>query len=254
MGRYFVVQDWMIMKLKLKGLERDLFAIIYGFSQDGHSYYRASLNYMSEMTGYSKQAVITAIKKLLDKNYITKAEEPDGTMRYQSKYTEGSQETLQGSQETLLPGSQETLLNNNINKNNKLLNKFNNYKNSDPKPNLYSSCIAMIDEFIDSKKERLYSGFIYEGNLRDVLVDYLNMRLENKERPLYKNMWKGLLRKLDDCYQASSPKCYSAIVRQSLEKGYNTFYPYNDNANSTVRWKETYNEDAKDYERTNEKF
>ena len=69
---YFTVQSWMVTKLKLKGVMRDVFAIIHGFTQDDESECKCSYNYMSTITGYTKQAIIGAIDNLLDLNYIVK--------------------------------------------------------------------------------------------------------------------------------------------------------------------------------------
>lgn len=67
---YFVVHAWMTTKLKLKGLERDLYAIIYGFSKDGESTYHGSIEYLVNLTGYSKQAIIPILKGLVDKKLL----------------------------------------------------------------------------------------------------------------------------------------------------------------------------------------
>lgn len=42
-GTFYIVTAAMVKDLKLKGIERDLFAIIYGFSQDGESSFSGGL-------------------------------------------------------------------------------------------------------------------------------------------------------------------------------------------------------------------
>ena len=69
---YYVVQAWMVTRLGLKGLEKDLFAIIYGFSQEDESEFHGSLNYLSELTGYTKNRICDTLKHLTDINYIEK--------------------------------------------------------------------------------------------------------------------------------------------------------------------------------------
>ena len=71
---YFTVQDWMVKELKLKGAERDVFAIVYGISQDGESDYHGSLQYISDLTGYSRNSVCTALNSLTDKELLIKVE------------------------------------------------------------------------------------------------------------------------------------------------------------------------------------
>lgn len=83
---YFQVQAWMVTKLKLKTVERDVFAIIYGYSQDEESDYHGSLAYMAELTGYSRNSICTALKNLTAKNYIIKTEKECNNIKY-CRYT-----------------------------------------------------------------------------------------------------------------------------------------------------------------------
>ena len=71
-NNYYVVQAWMVTKLGLKGLEKDLFAIIYGFSQEDESEFHGSLNYLAELTGYTKNRICDTLKHLTDMNYLEK--------------------------------------------------------------------------------------------------------------------------------------------------------------------------------------
>ena len=71
---YFSVQAWMVTKLKLKGAERDVYAIIHGYSQDGESDFHGSLEYLATLTGYSRNAICTALKNLTDRQLIIKTE------------------------------------------------------------------------------------------------------------------------------------------------------------------------------------
>lgn len=71
---FFTVQAWMVTKLGLKTVERDIFAIIYGFSQDEESDFHGSLEYLSQLTGYSRNSICTALKSLTDKQLIIKTE------------------------------------------------------------------------------------------------------------------------------------------------------------------------------------
>ena len=69
---YFIVFSWMQNQLGLKGTERDVFAIIYGFSQDGVNKFTGSLNYISSFLKVSRQSVINALASLIEKDYIIK--------------------------------------------------------------------------------------------------------------------------------------------------------------------------------------
>ena len=71
---YIQIQGWMINELKLKGNELLIYAIIYGFSQDGQSKFTGSLKYLSDWTNSSKQNCLNHLKSLLEKNLIEKEE------------------------------------------------------------------------------------------------------------------------------------------------------------------------------------
>jgi predicted transcriptional regulator len=79
---YFTVFAWMQTELNLKGAERDVFAIIYGLTQDGESEFYGSLDYLAQLTGYSKNAVCTALKHLVDKQLIAKNEQVVNSVKY----------------------------------------------------------------------------------------------------------------------------------------------------------------------------
>lgn len=69
---YIQISGWMRKELNLKGAELFIYALIYGFSQDGKSAFTGSLNYICEWTDLSKQGVIKCLKSLLEKNLIRK--------------------------------------------------------------------------------------------------------------------------------------------------------------------------------------
>lgn len=73
-SNYYNVQGFMRTKMNLKGLELNLYAIIYGFSQTGNQYFTGNLSYLQEWTGCTKQGLIKALKSLEYKEYISKSE------------------------------------------------------------------------------------------------------------------------------------------------------------------------------------
>lgn len=125
---YFLVFSWMPNQLGLKGTERDVFAIIYGFSQDGVNKFTGSLNYISSFLKVSRQSVINALTSLVEKDYIVKEQSVINNVKCNSykvnlevvkkidrvvkKFDKGSQKTLQGWSKNLTGGSQKTLPNN----------------------------------------------------------------------------------------------------------------------------------------------
>lgn len=119
---FFLVSGWMLNRLELKGAALQVFAIIYGFSQDGESYFTGSLQYLSDFTNASKPTIIKALKELVDRGYILKYENEMNGVKF-NKYKANllvvknlaypGKETLQGGSQVSLPeGSKETLPNN----------------------------------------------------------------------------------------------------------------------------------------------
>ena len=72
-NNYYVTSGWMINDLGLTGRELQVYAIIYGFTQDEESEFNGSLTYIAEWLGTSNKVTVTrAINALIDKGLITK--------------------------------------------------------------------------------------------------------------------------------------------------------------------------------------
>lgn len=69
---FVTVAGWMVSKLQLKGRELLIYAVIYGFSQDGQSWFTGSVRYLAEWAGCSKRTVYTTLQSLLEKKLIRK--------------------------------------------------------------------------------------------------------------------------------------------------------------------------------------
>ena len=71
-GNYYVVQSFMVKELGLKGLEKDVYAIIYGFTQAENQWFDGSLQYLADWTCSTKQGVLKALSYLFEKGLIDK--------------------------------------------------------------------------------------------------------------------------------------------------------------------------------------
>ena len=119
---YYQIQGWMINRLKLKGVPLSVYAIIYGFSQDGENEYTGSLQYLCDFCGgVSKPTIITALKTLVKAEYIYRREEFINGVQFNrykvnlqllNNFYGGSKEILTGVVKNLYGGSKETLPNN----------------------------------------------------------------------------------------------------------------------------------------------
>lgn len=68
---YVMLLGWMRTELNLKGNELNLYAIIYGFTQDGETEFSGSIRYMQEWLGAeSKQTVFNTLDKLIKKGWF----------------------------------------------------------------------------------------------------------------------------------------------------------------------------------------
>lgn len=128
---YYQIQGWMITRLGLKGVQLSLFAIVYGFSQDGENEYTGSLQYLCDFCGgVSKPTIINALKSLVESGYLLRREEIINGVQF-NKYKVNlpllknlyypSKEILTGVVKNFNGGGKEILPNNT--NNNKSLNK-----------------------------------------------------------------------------------------------------------------------------------
>ena len=229
-NNYIVIQGWMCNDLDLKGNELLIFALIHGFSQDGVSKFRGGRKYIADTFNITLPTVDKALKGLVDKGYLNKEGFDDfvNPNVYWVNF-EVVKKLYGGSKETLLGGSKETLLNNNSNKNinnKKILSKdnieFEFGKTKPKKENLYSKCVALIDNKTD------------DDAVRKLLIEWLNMLLEKykaRERVLYVNVFKGKLNMLDKFDKED----WAEIIEYNLQRGYEGFYPVNNRNQSDVR-------------------
>lgn len=76
---YVTIQGWMALPkeeggLALFGTELIAYAVLYGFTQDGKSWYQGTQEYLSSWCGCTTRTIRTILKSLLDKGYIEKRE------------------------------------------------------------------------------------------------------------------------------------------------------------------------------------
>lgn len=95
-------------------------------------------------------------------------------------------------------------------------------KSKPKKDNLYTKCSSLINQYTNN------------DTLRKALNDYLRVRLEMKERPLYFGVWKGLLEKLGRDFDYDDDRI--ASVRQSIERGYASFFPVNKSSYGALQY------------------
>lgn len=121
---YYTVHGWMINELGLSGNELLIYAIIYGFSQDGSTEFTGSLNYLVTFINSTKPTVINCLKKLCERGLLVKTDRIINNQNFPTytaivpDLTSGKnslppiKDSLLGDSKNSLPLGKETLPNN----------------------------------------------------------------------------------------------------------------------------------------------
>lgn len=75
---YVVLRPFMVEELGLKGSELVAYALIYGFSQDGESWFTGSARYVADWCGITRRNAINVLQKLTDKGLVEKVRTGQG--------------------------------------------------------------------------------------------------------------------------------------------------------------------------------
>ena len=205
---YYQISGWMINKLGLKGTTLNVYAIIYGFTQDGESEFQGSRQYLCDFTGATKPTIDKSLNELVEKGLILKQTTKINNVIF-NKYKANlniinnfttDKETLLGGKETLLGGSKETLLNNNI-----------------------------LDNIEDNKKERKTTSeydTIIDLKVRDeqvkkTIYEFIKMRKLIK-KPMTNRALELMIGKLQRI--ADNPQTAVEILEQSIMNNWQDIY------------------------------
>lgn len=155
-GSYINIQSFMINDLHLKGNDLLIYAIIYGFSQDGETRFTGSLSYLAAWTQSSKQGVLKSLKKLVELGYIKKIERYNNGIKFCEYYSTQLTGVLnsvdRGIKQSLTGGIKQSLPNN-IDINNIDNNKDNNIE-IEGKPSRSRFTPPTLEEVKDYCRER----------------------------------------------------------------------------------------------------
>lgn len=83
-SNYVVIQGWMITRLGLKGNELMIYAVIYGFTQNGETEFVGSMKYLADWTNSTIESVRKCINSLINKGYIVKSLDGSGVNAYKA--------------------------------------------------------------------------------------------------------------------------------------------------------------------------
>ena len=224
-NNYVNIQGWMVTDLNLKGNNLLVYAIIYSFSQDGESRFSGGLQYLADWCNCTKQGIQKNLKNLLELGLIEKFDKEVNGIKYCEYSCIVCNKVVYPMQQSCISNktnntykensSTKVLLQENGKSENAFLGSVS--KTTDDKPkkkNLFEKCLDVIDEYTE------------DGELKELLVTYLKYRLEIKDKPLYANMWKGMINKLRQL-DGGDYDTACAIVQQSINRGYLGFFSVN---------------------------
>lgn len=208
---YYQISGWMLNRLGLKGVALSVYAIIYGFTQDGDTEFSGSRQYLADFTGTTRPTIDKALKELIEKGYISKKIVTINNVNF-NKYKvilpiiQGVKKLDRGCKETL-QGYKETLHNNNIynNSNNNSIIYIVDYLNEKAKTN-YKTTTEKTKRLINARlnekftvedfktvidnKVTEWKGTDFEKYLRPETLfgtkfeSYLNAKAINKNKPV----------------------------------------------------------------------
>lgn len=207
-GIWIPKEIWLNSELTL--LEKIIFIEIDSLDNENHCV--ASNEYFANFCGCSESKISKAIKKLESLEMI-QVMNFDGRHRKLRVVKKDSLPSKKGQAASykVRPNNIDSKIENKKNNSKELLENFEfGSKSREPKLSLYSKCVAEINS----------RG--YTKHLHDALVDYLDVRLQMKDKPLYANSWKGLLNKLERDFTEDER---IGVVFQSIERGYASFFP-----------------------------
>ncbi len=238
---FVVIQGFMCNELDLKGNELLVFALIYGFCQDGKSVYSGGRQYIADTFNISVRTVTSTLQSLVDQGLIVRHDSDDyvhpdiytvagnrETLVGSEKISLGVVKKLQGGSEKISPNNIDNKLENNIDNSTsveleqptvtphrRLITDIEPVKKPAKKKNLYESCREQIIEFAGDNEK-----------LRDKLIEWLGVRLERRDTPFGAKTFASYLKKLAGLTSNADEQI--KIIQQAIDKSHLTFYPLSD--------------------------
>lgn len=269
--QFYVTRKWMIKKLKLSGVELQVYAIIHGFSQDEEVKFTGSLSYLEDFTGVSRRSIINSLKNLVAKNYLIKEEYVINGIKRISYSTnldilKDKENITDGSEKSTLPlvkklhlGSEKTapnnIYNNIYNKESKYINIFTKESieetdNVRDKLTTHSEAAAVTIQTppYPPQRNRLDYSDVPEY-LLDAVKDWMAYKRENKE-PHSQLVLTRVTNKLKKICKESKDIAF-AVVDKAIRNGWKDVYELKDyeieNVKKEIDNQITYHEDYPDH-------
>ena len=199
---FYQIQGWMLNKLNLKGIDLQIYAIIYGFSQDGETEFSGGIGYLCDFTGASKPTVIKSLKKLCGNEFIIKNESKiSGVVfnRYKANLL-GVKKFYLGGKETLPDIGKETLPNNKLDNNKykeikKEINKENPIEKILESYTQNETTLELLHEWLKVRKDKRAAMTDYSIRLNlnklETLAKQNNLSVNNYLKEVIARGWQA---------------------------------------------------------------
>lgn len=225
---YYQIQGWMINRLGLKGVTLSVYAIIYGFTQDGENEFTGSLQYLCDFCGgVSKPTIIKSLKDLVDYGYLLRREEVINGVQF-NRYKANlpllknlyypDKETLTGVVKNFNGGGKETLPNNNIYNS----TKHKKEDKEERKKAAEGSFDRLIYDYVTGSDGVSYR-FHNAEEIINLLRDWLKVR-KAKRAAMTDRAIELNLQKLDKLAQESKLSV-ADYLKEVICRGWQAFYP-----------------------------
>lgn len=205
---FITIQGWMVNELDLKGNDLLVYAIIYGFSQDGESEFAGSRKYLAEWCNVSLPSIDKALNNLIEKGYILKTEKIINNVKFNTyKTLQVVKKLYRGCKETLQGGCKETLHNN--------IDIYNIDNNIDKEKKEKRK--TEIDDFLEKQIEDI--------ELRNIFCEFIKMRKSIK-KPMTTYALQRMLAKLNRFTENIEEQ--KAILNKSIINCWQDIYSLNE--------------------------
>lgn len=241
------IQGWMITDLNLKGNDLFIYAIIYGFTQDGQQWFEGSRQYLADWCNSTKRGISKNLDSLTEKGYIIKEEQVTNNVKF-CKYKANLEKLTPvnkvhwGGEQSSLGGGEQSSPNNidiyNIEHNNK---EKENYKEKENEFSLQKNISISTKkrnekkqeyELLELKRVKEKVEHVTENvPLKNKILSFLNFRIKNKKLVTMEYL-RVFLEKLDKLSNSNDNEKIE-ILNQSIERGYTTIYAVRKSGNSS---------------------
>lgn len=195
-GNYISIQGWMVNRLNLKGNELLVYAIIYGFSQDGESRYTGSRRYLADWCGCAMRTVDNTLASLVAKGLIAKHDKTVNGVHLCDYSITPVLQNLQGGAAKIAHHNIEDNIEDTL---------------EDKKERKHRSFDAIIDDYTNSP------------TTKELLGEWLQNR-KAKRAAMTDNAIKRNIDKLDQ-YAQGSRMSVDDYLAEVVRRGWTAFYP-----------------------------